>query len=64
MTARDNESTNVVEMDAIDIDEWDRDRHTPRAHDTNLAELVRQSTAAEAKPNATSRDFIIGQVLL
>ena len=27
----------VVEMDAIDIDEWDRDRHTPRAHDINLA---------------------------
>jgi hypothetical protein len=33
----------VVEMDAIDVAEWERDQHTPRAPSAGLAALVRQT---------------------
>lgn len=39
------ESTNVVEIDAIAIEEWEHEQHTPMANDTNLAALVKQSAA-------------------
>src|ERR1700733_9252728 len=44
------EKTDIVEIEAMDVDEWDRDRHTPRAHDKNIAELLKQSTASESPP--------------
>ena len=46
------EHTDVVEMDAMDVDDWDRDRHTPVASDGNLAALVKQSAVDESKPTA------------
>lgn len=36
------ENTEIVEIEAIGLEEWDRDRHTPRAIDENLAALVKQ----------------------
>jgi len=39
------ESTDVVEIDAIAIEEWEHEQHTPMANDTNLAALVKQSAA-------------------
>lgn len=45
-------AANVVEIDAIDVAEWERDQYTPRAPAAGLAELVRQTLpqpiAAEA----------------
>ncbi|HET9990062.1 MAG TPA: hypothetical protein VFQ65_16140, partial [Kofleriaceae bacterium] len=38
-----NEHNDVVEIDAIAVEEWDRDQHTPRQVESNLAELVKKS---------------------
>ena len=45
-----NESTDVVEIDAIGVDEWEHEQHTPRAMDENLAALVKQSSTAQSGP--------------
>jgi Tetratricopeptide repeat len=44
----------VVEIDAIDLDEWERDRHTPQAPAAGLAALVRQ-TVSPPLAEATQR---------
>jgi Flp pilus assembly protein TadD len=43
MSSRGEESTDVVEIDAIGVDEWEHEQHTPRAMDENLAALVKSS---------------------
>src|SRR2546430_17477411 len=40
------EPTDVVEIDAVDGEEWERDPFTPRATEHNLAELVKKSAAS------------------
>src|SRR5262245_54825546 len=37
--------SNVVEIDAIAVAEWERDQHTPQAPAAGLAALVRQTAA-------------------
>ena len=54
VTKATGDDPNVVEMDAMDVDEWDRDRHTPRAHDANLAALVKQSATTDEPTLTTS----------
>ena len=54
MTKATGDEPNVVEIDAMDVDEWDRDRHTPRAHDANLAALVKQSASTDEPKRTTS----------
>jgi hypothetical protein len=44
MTSKGGESPGVLEIDAIGVDEWEHEQHTPRAMDENLAALVKQST--------------------
>jgi hypothetical protein len=44
------ESTNVVEIDAIANEEWERDQHTPQAIESNLAALVKQSASVSPAP--------------
>ncbi|HEY1811150.1 MAG TPA: hypothetical protein VGG74_02280 [Kofleriaceae bacterium] len=43
MSSHGEESTGVVEIDAIGVDEWEHEQHTPRAMDENLAALVKSS---------------------
>ena len=43
-------SSNVLEIDAIGVDEWEHEQHTPRAMDENLAALVKQSSTAQSGP--------------
>ncbi|MBA3451955.1 MAG: hypothetical protein H0T42_02520, partial [Deltaproteobacteria bacterium] len=38
----------LVEMEAMDLEEWEQDQHTPVATDEKLAELVKQSAAVPA----------------
>lgn len=40
-----NSEPRVVEIDAIDVAEWERDQHTPQAPPAGLAALVRQTAA-------------------
>ncbi|MDB4956792.1 MAG: hypothetical protein JWO36_4361 [Myxococcales bacterium] len=45
----------VVEIDAMDVNEWEHGQHTPKANETKLGELVRQSapsTPPESQPSA------------
>ncbi len=44
------EESEVVEIDAIAVEEWEHDQHTPMANDTNLAALVKQSATANSGP--------------
>lgn len=44
----------VVEMDAMDVREWEQGQCTPQASDANLAALVRESTKAQ-EPVAPAR---------
>ncbi len=37
----------AFEIDAMDLEEWERDQRTPQAPDARLSELVKQSTVAE-----------------
>jgi tetratricopeptide (TPR) repeat protein len=51
MTKRNkSEGESVVEIDAIDNEEWEKDQHTPIAPNAELAELVKQTKAEPAKP--------------
>ncbi len=50
------ESTDVVEIDAIGVDEWEHEQHTPRAMDENLAALVKQSSAQSGPARAPTLD--------
>ena len=43
---------NVVEMDAIDVKEWEHGQRTPQASDANLAALVKQSGESAAESAA------------
>ena len=43
----------VVEMDAMDVHEWDAGQRTPQASDANLAALVKQSASAPAALDRT-----------
>src|SRR5436309_11904949 len=47
-------SDDVVEIDAVDMVEWDRDRHTPQASDQKVAELVKKSAETD-KPAEVAR---------
>jgi hypothetical protein len=38
----------VVEMDAMDLEEWEQDQHTPAAPEEHLAALVKQTRSAPA----------------
>ena len=49
-------STNVLEIDAIGVDEWEHEQHTPRAMDENLAALVKQSSAQSGPVRAPALD--------
>ena len=40
-----SEHVSIVEIEAVDLDEWERDQRTPSASPENLAALVRQTTA-------------------
>ncbi len=40
----------VVEIDAIAVEEWESDQHTPIAGESNLAALVKQSAAPASGP--------------
>ena len=40
MTERRDPDPSVVEIDAMDMSEWEQDRHTPKASSEGLAELV------------------------
>ncbi|HEX4450935.1 MAG TPA: tetratricopeptide repeat protein [Kofleriaceae bacterium] len=51
-----SESTDVVEIDAIGVDEWEHEQHTPRAMDENLAALVKQSGAQSGPVRAPTVD--------
>ena len=51
MSSHGEESTDVVEIDAIGVDEWEHEQHTPRAMDENLAALVKSS--AQSGPTRT-----------
>ena len=42
------EHTDVVEIDAIAVEEWDRDQHTPVQVESNRAELVKKSGLDES----------------
>jgi hypothetical protein len=44
------EHTDVVEIDAIANEEWERDQHTPQAIESNLAALVKQSASTSSGP--------------
>lgn len=55
MTAKrppEEEASAVVELDAMDVAEWEQDQHTPVAPDSELAALVKK-TAADAEKPAT-----------
>ena len=41
---------NVVEIDAMDVTEWEAGQSTPQASDANLAELVRRSAKSAEAP--------------
>jgi len=41
------EGDDVVEMDAMDVREWEQGQRTPQASDANLAALVKQSAKAQ-----------------
>ncbi|HSK00728.1 MAG TPA: hypothetical protein VK932_05780, partial [Kofleriaceae bacterium] len=41
----------VVEIDAMDGAEWEKDQHTPVVHDEQLSKLVKQSSAPDSTPN-------------
>ena len=43
----------LVEMEAMDLEEWEKDQHTPQAPDAKLAALVKQS--AEETPSTGVR---------
>ncbi len=52
------ESTDIVEMDAMDVVEWEREQHTPLATEPKLAALVKQSAETDdgaKRPPATPR---------
>jgi Tetratricopeptide repeat len=51
-----SEPTDVVEIDAIGVDEWEHEQHTPRAMDENLAALVKQSGAQSGPVRAPTVD--------
>jgi Tetratricopeptide repeat len=52
-----SESTDVVEIDAIGVDEWEHEQHTPtRAMDENLAALVKQSGTQSGPVRAPTVD--------
>lgn len=46
------EPSEVVEIDAIAVEEWEHEQHTPMANDTNLAALVKQSAATSGPVKA------------
>ena len=46
MTRRTPADDGVVEMDAMDVREWEAGQRTPQASDANLAALVKQSAHA------------------
>ncbi|HET9621757.1 MAG TPA: hypothetical protein VFP84_10340, partial [Kofleriaceae bacterium] len=43
-------SAPVLEIDAMDVMEWQHGQRTPQASDANLAALVRQSARHESAP--------------
>jgi hypothetical protein len=43
-----DEHTDIVEIDAIAVEEWDREQHTPQQIASNLAELVKKSGLDES----------------
>src|SRR5664279_3730578 len=49
------EHTDVVEIDAIGAEEWERDQHTPQAIESNLAALVKQSASSNSGPVRTKQ---------
>ena len=49
MSHRDGPSE-IVEIDAIAVEEWEHEQHTPMADDTNLAALVKESVSANSAP--------------
>ena len=67
-----DEEASVVELDAMDVAEWEQDQHTPVASDEKLADLVKQttegppaaprtSTRAGASAGATSANTVVRQ---
>ncbi len=44
----DDEPDSIVEIDAMDEDEWDKDQHTPTVNNDTLAKLVRESVTVAA----------------
>ena len=49
--------SDVLVIDAIDVDEWEHEQHTPRAMDENLAALVKQSTVQSGPVRAPTLDY-------
>lgn len=54
-------NANVVEIDAIDVAEWERDQYTPRAPAAGLAELVRQTLPQPIAAEAPKRPAQVSQ---
>ena len=48
----------LVEMEAMDLEEWEKDQHTPQQADDKLAALVKQSAEAPPKPPARNPQTI------
>lgn len=44
----DDEADSIVEIDAMDEDEWDKDQHTPTVNNDTLAKLVKESITVAA----------------
>ena len=64
----DDEADSIVEIDAMDEDDWDKDQHTPTVNNDTLARLVKESVTipapepvsspAIALPRTTSRNTV------
>ena len=48
MTRKPTEEGDIVEIDAMDESEWEKDAHTPIVEDEQLSKLVRQSSDKSA----------------
>ncbi|HTR51867.1 MAG TPA: hypothetical protein VMJ10_14225, partial [Kofleriaceae bacterium] len=55
MTDRRDPDAAVVEIDAMDVAEWERDKHTPLAPTEGLAELVKKSADVSGPVKAKAK---------
>jgi len=53
----------LVEMEAMDVDEWEKEQHTPVATDAKLAALVKQSAETPPLPPAVHKNQTVARVV-